>query len=138
MLVTSIFSISHNVFNPSPFNFSFTHSVFYLFRELSAIFIKFKIVVCRLFQFGLKSVVWERVKFVFCKCLQFGLVHNSVTCKQFNSYPNKPCFSHVCETSLLKTLKHCGKGEIAHNEQFLLLPKCFLPVWRTFCHFHQI
>ena len=33
-------------------NFSFTHSVFYLFRELSAIFMKFKIVVCRLFQFG--------------------------------------------------------------------------------------
>ena len=32
-------------------NFSFTHSVFYLFRELSAIFIKFKNVVCRLFQF---------------------------------------------------------------------------------------
>ena len=26
--------------------------VFYPFRELSAIFIKFKIVVCRLFQFG--------------------------------------------------------------------------------------
>ena len=33
-------------------NFSFTHSVFYPFRELSAIFIKSKIVVCRLFQFG--------------------------------------------------------------------------------------
>ena len=33
-------------------NFSFTHSVFYPFRELSAIFIKFKIVVCKLFQFG--------------------------------------------------------------------------------------
>ena len=31
--------------------FSFTHCVFFLFRELS-IFIKFKIVVCRLFQFG--------------------------------------------------------------------------------------
>ena len=27
-------------------------SVFYLFRELSAIFIKFEIVVCKLFQFG--------------------------------------------------------------------------------------
>ena len=41
-------------------NFSFTHSVFYPFRELSAIFIKFKIVVCRLFQFGpvSKFVVW--------------------------------------------------------------------------------
>ena len=33
-------------------NFSFTHSIFFQFRELSAIYIKFKIVVCRLFQFG--------------------------------------------------------------------------------------
>ena len=31
-----------------------------------------------------------------------------------------------------------GKGEIARNEQFLLFPQCFLPVWRTFCHIHQI
>ena len=30
-----------------------------------------------------------------------------------------------------------GKGEIARNEQFLLFPQCFLPVWITFCHFHQ-
>ena len=27
-----------------------------------------------------------------------------------------------------------GKGEIARNEQFLLFPQCFLPIWRTFCH----
>ena len=33
-------------------NFSFTHSVFYPFRELLATFMKFTIVVCRLFQFG--------------------------------------------------------------------------------------
>ena len=31
-----------------------------------------------------------------------------------------------------------GKEEIAHNEQYLLFPQCFLPIWRTFCHFHQI
>ena len=30
------------------------------------------------------------------------------------------------------------KGEIARSEQFLLFPQCFLPLWRTFCHFHQI
>ena len=30
-------------------NFSFSHSVFYLFGELSANFVKFKIVVCKLF-----------------------------------------------------------------------------------------
>ena len=28
-----------------------------------------------------------------------------------------------------------GKGEIAHNEQFLLVPQCFLPFMRTFCNF---
>ena len=33
-------------------NFSFSHSVFLPFGELSAIFIKFEIVICRLFQFG--------------------------------------------------------------------------------------
>ena len=30
------------------------------------------------------------------------------------------------------------KREIARNEQFLLFSQCFLLVWRTFCHFHQI
>ena len=33
-------------------NFYFSHSVFYPFGELSAIFIKLEIVVCKLFQFG--------------------------------------------------------------------------------------
>ena len=32
-------------------DFSFPHSVFYSFWEHSAIFIKFEIVVCKLFQF---------------------------------------------------------------------------------------
>ena len=45
-------------------NFSFSHSVFYPFAELSAIFIKFK--NCRLQIVSvwkrLKFVVWERVK----------------------------------------------------------------------------
>ena len=31
-----------------------------------------------------------------------------------------------------------GKGEIARNEQFLLFPQCFLPVWSTFYRFLQI
>ena len=33
-------------------NFSSSHSVFYLFAELSAIFNKYEILVCKLFQFG--------------------------------------------------------------------------------------
>ena len=31
-----------------------------------------------------------------------------------------------------------GKEKIARNEQFLLSPQCFLPVWIAFCHFSQI
>ena len=32
-------------------NFSFSHNVFYPFRELSAIFIQFKLIVCKPFEF---------------------------------------------------------------------------------------
>ena len=44
---------------------------------------------------------------------------------QVNPFPNKPWFLHVCSTSLENTV---GKGEIAHDEQFLLFPQCFLPI----------
>ena len=46
-------------------------------------------------------------------------------------------------TSVLKYWYKCfentvGKGEIAHYEQFLFFPQCFLLVLRTFCHLYQI
>ena len=55
-------------------NFSFFYSVFYKFREVSAIFIKTEFVVSKLFLFwkSLKSDVWERVKIVFCTSFQSG------------------------------------------------------------------
>ena len=53
----------------------------------------------------------------------------------FNPFLNKPWFLRVYSMSFENT---AGKGEIARNEQFLLLSQCFLPVWRTFCHLHQI
>ena len=56
-------------------NLSFSHSVFYLFGELSDFFM----------------------------CLQYMSFENTA-----------------------------GNEEIAHNEQFLLFPQCFLPIWRTF------
>ena len=43
------------------------------------------------------------------------------TCLQKNSFENA-----------------VGKGEIAHKEQLLLFPQCFLPIWITFVHFYQI
>ena len=57
-------------------NFSFSHSVFYPFGELSFIFIEFEIDVCKLFQFGKeitfedKSLTW--VSTCICRCLFSG------------------------------------------------------------------
>ena len=66
--------------------------------------------------------------------------------------PTNPCTSTkrgfgyltLFQTSLFTCLLYkcfentVGKGEIARDEQFLFFPQCFLPFWRTFCHFHQI
>ena len=45
---------------------------------------------------------------------------------RLNPFLNKPLFLPVCSTSLEKT--QWEKGEIACNEQFLLLQQCFLTV----------
>ena len=42
----------------------------------------------------------------------------------FNPFPSKPWYLLVCSTSLSKNT--VGKGVIAHKEQFLLFPQCFL------------
>ena len=42
-----------------------------------------------------------------------------------NPFPNKPWILGVCSTSLENAV---GKGEVAHNEQFLLFQQYFLPV----------
>ena len=57
--------------------------------------------------------------------MQFNLTHSHAM-TPFDAPGKKPFENTV------------GKGEIAHNEQFLLFPQCFLPVWITFFHFHQI
>ena len=35
-------------------------------------------------------------------------------------------------------VKHWEKEEMARSEQFLIFSQCFLPFYRTLCHFHQI
>ena len=72
-------------------NFSFSHSVFNPFGELPAIFIKFKIVVCKTVSIWkcLKFVIWERI------------LKSQEDCNQpmeFNPLPNKPLLLCVCGT----------------------------------------
>ena len=53
-------------------NFSFSHSVFYPFGKLSAIFINFQIVVCKLFEFG------RIYNFSFGKGLKLGIAEQMI------------------------------------------------------------
>ena len=38
-----------------------------------------------------------------CSCEKESIIKSSL----FNSFPNKPCFSHICSTEVFR--KHCGK-----------------------------
>ena len=101
---------------PVTSNFSFAHSVFYLSEELSVIFIKFKIVVWKLFEFrrikkmsfgrGLNLLLPEHFLVILCKKGVNSLPHNFLRKKPFENI--------------------VGKGENAGNHHFLLIPQYFL------------
>ena len=53
----------------------------------------------------------------------------------YQPFPKQaPIFTFLQYKSFENTV---GKGEIAHNEQFLLFPQYFQPIGEL-CHFHQI
>ena len=52
--------------------------------------------------------------------ISFFKFFDEETLPNFNPFPNQSSFLRVCITSLLKTLRGGGEGEIARNEQFLL------------------
>ena len=58
-------------------------------------------------------MVIDKIMYQGCRC----------SIQLLNPFPSKPLFFRVCSASLL-------------NEQFLLFPQCFVPFWRTICHFH--
>ena len=72
----------------------------------------------------------EIAKFAIQLILNFSLANT------FNPFPHNDTFLMPLGNKPFETT--VGKGEIARNEQFLLFPHCFLPVWITFCHFRQI
>ena len=100
-------------------NFSFSHSGFYPFGELSAIFITFEIVICKLLEFGR----------VYNLSFRKGLRNWS-----FNSLPNDKIldwfklkafaddkFESKIKICFGKGRKHCGKRR-----------KCWLPAFSPF------
>ena len=75
-------------------NFSFSHTAFYRFWELSIIFIKFKIVVCKFFHFGRvwNLLLGERVNLFSEIAFSLDYSKSFPTCKEKIQVINK----HVC------------------------------------------
>ena len=89
--------------------------------------------------FSTKCFLFVYMYLLKCKANKLHVFENidaDLSCILFNTFPNKPCFLHVCSTSLLKTLREKKKLLVTSN--FSFFPQCFLPVWITFCHFRQI
>ena len=79
------------------------------------------------------NLSWSKIM-SFGRVKSYSVEFEKIRC--INLFPNKHLFLHICSTKSFENT--VGKEEIARNEQFLLFPQCFLPCWRTFCHFHQI
>ena len=80
-------------------NFSFSHSIFYSFREFSAIFVKFEIVVCIRFQFGRvynlpfgKGLTQNVFYCLFVSCVFF---YNEMSCKDQVTRVKKDKMMHI-------------------------------------------
>ena len=67
-------------------------------------------------------------------CLSLCLSNFHELPSLLNPFPNKPWFLRVCSTSLWKTLREKEKLLVTSNFSF---SRCFLPVSKTFCHFHR-
>ena len=124
MLVTSIFSFSHNVFKM-------------LLFKIDSLAIKVGILLERVTRplgykafDGIENIVGKRRKCCLAAFTPFPILFSKTT---FLGLPKQALvFTCLRYKSFENTV---GNGEIARNEQFLLFPQCFLTVWITFCIF---
>ena len=119
--------------------FSFLPTVF--FKNLEATLFIIATIICRHPMLS----IWISLK-LFCssqelmhfniKTLWKTLQHaDKLPLSTVNPFPNKPWFLRVCCTSLMKTQWEKEKLLVTSNFSF---SQCFLGVWITFYHFHQI
>ena len=106
-------------------NFSFSHSVFYPFGELSAIFIQFEIVVCKHFDFGrVKDLSFGKgLSRAICTCLW---VLTKAMCKILTSIKFKGVLQMTilmcCNFSLIRYKTLWEKEKIGGYQHFLHFP----------------
>ena len=112
-------------------NFSFSHSVFYLFQELSSIFIKFEIFTCKLFLSvwgSLKSVVCKRVNFLKTFAIHFIALETFISVKLL-------VLHSVCSTIESQVLVTLRKDWL--EPAISPFPTVFLHVQRKHIHLTQ-
>ena len=86
----------------------------------------------------LLKTLWEKEKMLVTSILSFS--HNvfyQFHSEFLNHFPNKPWFLRICSTSILKTLYEREKSLLI-TINFSFSHSVCLPIWRTFCHFHEI
>ena len=98
-------------------NFSFSKSFVDSFRELSAIFLKFEIVICKFFEFG------TEYNLSFGKGLTYTTQYRILMHSRYIAVEN----------IVRKGEKR--KGEIACNKQFLIISQCVLHGMVLIFHF---
>ena len=86
-----------------PSIFSFSRKIFHLFQK-EVLFLSYILLSANAFNFD------QSKNLLFGKELTLSQTSPDFMCLQYKSFENT-----------------VGKGEIAHNEQFLLFPPCFLP-----------
>ena len=121
-------------------NFSFSHSVFYLFGELSSISIKFEFVDCNIF-------VWRSLKFVVGKGLRLKPLFTRLRVSQFSDSET----SDVTESTDMSEAGDCSSGMLLSTsessshaaftpvKQTHLWPTVYPHVtsWKEFCNLPQ-
>ena len=114
-------------------NFSFSHNVFYLIWSLFFILRALENVVCNLFQCDQSKILSS------CNGLNNGWMNSVLHLFQHTGKLTLSQTSPGFYVSAVQVFRNTvGKGEIAHKEQFLLFPYCFLTFWKTFSHVYQI
>ena len=132
-------------------NFTFFHNVFYAICTLKSFNSHISVVVCSFFEFRTSQnevLIAGRVNRIFivytCILWFIGLWNKkilrecdvllcmTVSHRCINPLEQALVFTCLWYESFENTV---GKGEIAHNEQFLIYPQCFLRAYRTLCNF---
>ena len=99
-----------------------THLLVPRSRSSAKVKVKYKAHVSQKMGVSVALVFHKHILFLFFFVVKVSFIY-------YPAFPKQALvFTCLQYKSLENTVK---KGEIARNEQFLLFPQCFLPIWRT-------